>query len=103
MLLIALLGVFAFGQGIPNVVGQPLPVQLEFLAMSLMVFGFALGWRWEGLGGLLGIGGFGLFCGTEMIVNGQLPGGALPLFAIPAVLFLASYGLSSHRRKLAAL
>ena len=89
LLLVALVAVFLVGEGgPPNVLRQPGPVQLEFLAICLMLTGFLLGWRWEALGGGLAVGGFALFFGTELAVNGNPPSGAIPLFAVPGILFL---------------
>ena len=97
VLLVALLAVFVVGHGgLPNVFGQPFPVQLEFLAMFLMVRGFLLGWRWEAVGGILALAGFALFVGTEFATNGQFPGGAIPLFVIPGLLLLASSWVSKR-------
>ena len=42
--------------------------------------------------------GFGVFLATEMVVNGKPPGGAIPLFLIPGVLFLISFGLRKALR-----
>src|SRR5208282_5050282 len=84
--------VFMVGQGPPNPFKQPPSVQIEFLGMGLMVFGFLLGWRFEGLGGLLAVMGFVVFAAVELAVNNKPPGGAIPLFAVPGVLYLMSYG-----------
>ena len=93
LLLVALVVVFLVGEGPPNPFRQPLPVQAEFLAMVLMLAGFLVGWRWEAAGGLTAIIGFALFAATEVIVNGKPPHGAIPLFAIPGLLYLLASGL----------
>lgn len=99
LLLVALIVVFMVGEGgPPNILRQPLSVQLELLAMLLMVIGFLLGWRWEALGGGLAVGAFALFFGTEIAVNGKPPGGAIPLFVIPGVLLLISHVLAGRLR-----
>lgn len=82
-------------RGLPNVLRQPVPVQLEFLGMFLSLAGFLLGWRWEGWGGIVALTGFALFCATEMVVNHRFPGGAIPLFAVPAILFLVSAAIAA--------
>ncbi len=93
--LISMLAMFVIGhQGLPNIFQQPGPVQLEFLAMFLMVVGFLAGWRWEAVGGVVALGGFALFVLTEIATNGQFPGGAIPLFAIPGILLIASHWVS---------
>jgi len=97
LLLVALVAVFLVGEGgPPNILRQPGPVQLEFLAICLMLTGFLLGWPWEALGGGLAVGGFALFFGTELAVNGKPPAGAIPLFAVPGVLLLVSHGLAKR-------
>ena len=90
-------------EGIPNVFKASPPVQLEFLGMAAMVGGLILGWFRPLGGGLLSLSGFVLFCIVELSVNGKLPGGAIPLFAIPAFLFLVSAGLAkAHQKSLKA-
>ena len=91
LLLAGMVLIFVIGEGPPNPFKQPPSVQVEFLGMILMVVGFLAAWRWEGIGGLLAVIGFALFAATELIVNGRPPGGAIPLFAIPGVLYLLSY------------
>ena len=99
LLLVALIVVSMVGEGgPPNILRQPFAVQLELLAMLLMVIGLILGWRWEALGGGLAVGSFALLFGTEIAVNGRPPGGAIPLFAIPGVLLLISHVLARRLR-----
>jgi hypothetical protein len=90
---------FMAGEGPPNPFNQPPPVQIEFLGMGLMVSGFLLGWCWEGVGGLVALIGFLVFSATELAVNGVPPHGAIPLFAVPAVLFLLTYGTARRMRR----
>jgi hypothetical protein len=94
--LIGMVALFAVGEGIPDLTGQPAAVQAELFALGLMLVGFALGWRWEAVGGGLALGGFITFCGAELLANGRLPGGAIPLLCIPGLLFLISYLLNAH-------
>lgn len=89
---------FLIGEGFPNIAAQPLEVVLEFVAFGMMIAGFLLGWRWEGIGGGLALVGFVLFCSVELIVNAALPGGAIPLFAVPGILLLISHAISRDRR-----
>jgi hypothetical protein len=79
--------------GLPNVLDQPRPVQLEFAAMGLMLLGLVIGWVREGIGGLLVMLGLGAFNIVELVVNGRPALGAFPLFAVPGVLFLLSAAL----------
>jgi peptidoglycan/LPS O-acetylase OafA/YrhL len=99
LLLVGMVLIFLVGEGPPNPFRQPPSVQVEFLGMILMVAGFLAGWRWEALGGLLAVTGFAAFAATEVIVNHSPPGGAIPLFAVPGLLFLLSYGAGKVRRR----
>lgn len=92
LLLVGMVLLFLVGEGPPNPFQQPPAVQVEFLGMILMVSGFITGWRWEAAGGLMAVIGFALFAATEWIVHAKLPHGALPLFAVPGILYLLSYG-----------
>jgi|SRR5271157_4985524 len=95
LLLVGMVLIFMVGEGPPNPFKQPPPVQFEFLGMSLMLVGFLAGWRWVGAGGLVAVIGFLVFAATEVIVNGSPPSGAIPLFAVPGVLYLLNYGLAA--------
>ncbi len=94
LLLVGLVLLIIVGEGLPNPFRQPPAVQVEFLAMFLMLGGFLAGWRWELLGSALALGGVALFFLVEMVVNGRPPGGAIPLFVVPGALLLASYAMS---------
>ena len=100
---LALVAVFVIGHGgFPNILGQPLPVQVECVGMLLMLTGLVAAWRWEVTGGLAVVAGFSVFLVTELVVNGRPPGGALPLFVIPGILFLVSGAIArtTHRAAL---
>jgi hypothetical protein len=91
LLLFGLVVVIVIGQGgPPNIFSQPTPVQLEFIALGLMLLGFAVGWVREGLGGVLVLLGLAAFNAVELAVNSRPARGAFPLFAVPGVLFLVS-------------
>jgi hypothetical protein len=96
VLLVALVVVIALGEGMPNVLDLPGTVQIQFLAMAIMVCGFMVGWHWEAIGGFTALAGFAMFCGVELAVNGTLPGGALFLLCIPAILLLMSRWIAGH-------
>jgi hypothetical protein len=76
--------------GPPTIFSQPTSVQLEFVALGLMLLGLVVGWMREGLGGLLVLLGLAAFNAVELVVNGVPARGAFPLFAVPGVLFLVS-------------
>jgi hypothetical protein len=100
LLLFGLVAVIVIGQGgPPNVFRQPVPVQLEFAAMGLMLLGMVVGWAREGLGGLLVLLGLAAFNAVELAVNGQPARGAFPFFAVPGVLFVLSALLGRSARR----
>jgi hypothetical protein len=91
LLLLALVLVIVVGHGgLPNILEQPVAVQLEFAAMGVMLLGLVIGWVREFLGGLLVLAGLAAFNAVELVVNGRPALGAFPLFAVPGVLFLLS-------------
>jgi hypothetical protein len=98
LLLVTMVLIFVVGEGPPNPFRQPPAVQVEFVAVLLMIAGFLAGWRWEGLGGLLAVIAFVGFAATELVVNGKPPGGAIPMFVVPGLLFLMSYGVESRMK-----
>ena len=84
---------FAIGQGF-----NPFKLKPTELALAVPFWvcwlGFCLGWRWEGLGGLLVVAGVASFYLVHFAVTGfgQFPRGqAFPAFAGPGVLFLLSW------------
>jgi hypothetical protein len=85
-------------RGLPNVLEQPVPVQIEFAALGLMVLGLILGWIREAAGGAITLLGLGTFVATEVFTNHRMPGGAIPWFLIPAILFLAVSAMQMGRR-----
>lgn len=101
---LALVGFFLFmvagHGGLPNIIEQPAPVQVQFAGFFFCLAGCLLGWKRELWGGLLAAGGMAAFCATQLIVNGRFPGGVIPVFFVPALLFLASaaFATSSARR-----
>ena len=81
------------------------PSRLKPSEWTLMVpffvtwLGLCLGWRWEGLGGLLVVAGMGSFYFIHFAQTGfgRFPNGfAFPLLAAPGILFLLYWLL--HRR-----
>lgn len=86
--------------GLPNILQQPMRVQLEFCAMGLMMFGLVIGWVREGLGGLLVLFGLGALNVVELAVNSRPALGAFPLFALPGALFLLSAVVAWREEKL---
>lgn len=93
LLLVGMVLLFVIGEGgLPDALHEPVTTQVELLGMAFMLVGFLVGWRWEGVGGALAIAGFAAFLVAEMVANGRPPRGAIPLFAVPGILYLLSYG-----------
>ena len=59
--ILALIVTIAVGEGLPNPLNQPLVVNLLSVAMLAMVVGLAVAWKWEGVGGILILGGWAFF------------------------------------------
>lgn len=59
--ILALVVAIAVGEGVPNPLGQPIAVNLLFIALATMVVGLIVAWKWEVVGGLLILGGFAFF------------------------------------------
>jgi len=91
--LILLVLVIAIGEGVPNLLRQPLAVGLQFLAIFVALVGFGLGWKWDWAGGLIGILGMSLLYIVNIASLGRLPDGLFPVFWLPAILFLVSWGM----------
>ena len=71
------------------------PERLTFVAMFLSVAGFALLWWRELLGGLLVVAATAAFYGLNYYASGRFPTGAFPLFYIPGILAILSWGLAA--------
>jgi predicted Ser/Thr protein kinase len=60
-LLLFFYGAFVLGEGFPPLASKPGGVQLNFIALSLMLGGFVIGWKREGAAALLIAGGWTLW------------------------------------------
>ena len=61
ILLLLLIAAFVVGEGVPNPFVMPLREQLLSIALLTMVVGLVVAWKFEGVGGLLILGGFAFF------------------------------------------
>lgn len=86
----------AIGEGMPNPFGQPLPAQVMFLALALLLFGMLAAWRWEFAGSVTSLAGWCVFIIGLAISPRGLTVTAVVL-AVPGLLYLASARL---RRKI---
>ncbi|HOL26266.1 MAG: hypothetical protein WBL15_05805 [Phycisphaerae bacterium] len=66
-----LMGLIAIGEGPPNPWGQPWAVNAQLHLMLALWIGLIVGWKWEGVGAALVLGGFALFS----IIEGRFTGG----------------------------
>ena len=90
------------GGDVPNPVKMSAAEGLQFLAFATILLGLIAGWKWDGLGGAVAIGGLVLFFAINFLASGNFPSGWFIVFTpgIPALLFLTSYvmGKTDSRR-----
>ena len=93
--LVAVIVLVAVREGMPNPIAQPAIVQVGFVALTLILTGILVGWRWELTGGLLSLIGVGLF---YVPVRDSAKG--LTWFfwalAIPGALYVSGYALAHY-------
>jgi len=84
----------AIGEGVPNPFTQSFVIGLGFLALTLVLTGILLAWRWEFSGALMSIVGWVLFVVAENINwrNSLF----FILLGVPSLLYLGSYFLRRH-------
>jgi len=99
LLLFALVVLFAIGEGLPNPLTVSAVVNVQCLAFVILLAGLIAGWRWEGLGAGLVLGGLLLFHLVNFISAGRLAGGLFPVFFIPGVLFLVCFLIDRKKPK----
>lgn len=86
--LIVLFAVFAVGLGLPPLGNM----NASFLAIAVMLIGFALTWWRDLAGAIVSLVGISAFYALELASNGHAPGGWLfPLCFVPGVLGLLSW------------
>jgi hypothetical protein len=84
--IVALFTAFAIGEGLP-----PLhALNFSFAAIGVMLGGFVLMWWKDWLGGILSLAGLAWFQAIELLVNGQMSRGLIPLFAVPGIIAVAA-------------
>jgi hypothetical protein len=97
IVIVGLTLIIAIGEGVPNLFTQPFVIQLGFLALTLVLFGILLAWRWELPGGIMSLVGWVLFILAERI-NWQHSLFFI-LLGIPSLLFLGSSFLRRYYEK----
>jgi hypothetical protein len=88
IVMVGLTLIIAIGEGVPNLFTQPFVTQLGFLALTMVLFGILLAWRWELPGGTMSLVGWVLFILAER-VNWQHSLFFI-LLGVPSLLFLGS-------------
>ena len=78
----------SISNGLPNFFKQPLNVQIEFAGMSVLVCGLILGWKRQGLGGILILAGNIAFHITEAKLYINL---TFALFDLTGLLYIAGW------------
>jgi hypothetical protein len=87
----------AIGEGMPNPFTQPFVIAIGFFALTLVLLGILLAWRWELTGGTMSLVGWVLFVGAERLSRPQAV--FILLLGIPSLLFLGSSFLRWHHEK----
>jgi RNA polymerase sigma-70 factor (ECF subfamily) len=91
-LLLAFYGLFILGEGLPPIGSQPEGVQLNFLALGLMLLGFVVGWKHEGAAALLIGTGWALWQVSEGRLKWNLFQTPVPVAALYAFCWWATRG-----------
>jgi hypothetical protein len=92
LLLLAFYGFFILSEGLPPIASQPGGVQLNFIALGLMLAGFAVGWKREGAAALLIASGWTLWHIAEGRLEWNLFQTPLPVAALYAFCWWANRG-----------
>lgn len=71
-ILLFLLAMFLFGQGLPSLATISPVEALLIGSLVLMLGGLALAWKWEGVGAILVLSGFAGFWLVSLAMNGGL-------------------------------
>jgi len=98
VLLVAMTVLHVLAEGLPGPASLDPAEQLMFLAFGVVLVGLLVGLRWEGIGGGAVLGGLIAFSAIHPEQTHPLPGWAIPLFAVPGVLFLVTCFLGSQCR-----
>jgi drug/metabolite transporter superfamily protein YnfA len=78
------------GEPRPDLLQEPLSVQLIFMGWAIIFLGYLLGWRYPAMGGALVMLALAFMNLVEYLHNDRLLGLAFLLWAVPGILFLLS-------------
>ncbi len=97
VVMIGVVALFMFGEGTPNPLTLTLEENLLMLALLLTLVGLAVGWRWEGIGGLTVVGSVLLFEIINAVASGRWRFGPLePFFYLAGLLYLFAWWRATH-------
>jgi len=96
--LVLLTLIIAIGEGMPNLLAQPVGVQVGFLALALMLLGILAGWRWELSGGIISLFGWCLFF-VAVINSPRRLNWFVVALALPGILYVTSALLRRYHEK----
>ncbi|MCW5552914.1 MAG: protein kinase [Verrucomicrobiae bacterium] len=91
-LLLAFFGMFILAEGLPPIASQPEGVQLNFVALGLILAGFLAGWKREGTAALLIASGWTLWQISEGRIKWNLFQTPLPVAALYGFCWWATRG-----------
>ncbi len=91
-LLLVFYGIFVLAEGLPPIATQPEGVQLNFVALGLMLAGFAVGWKREGTAALLIASGWTLWQISENAIRWNLFQTPLPVALLYGFYWWATRG-----------
>jgi RNA polymerase sigma-70 factor (ECF subfamily) len=90
--LLAFYGFFVLAEGLPPITSQPEGVQLNFVALGMMLLGFVVGWKREGAAALLIASGWTLWHISEGRMQWNLFQTPLPVAALYGFCWWATHG-----------
>ena len=90
-------GFFIVAEGLPPIASQPEGVQLNFVALGLMLLGFVVGWKRDGAAALLIASGWTVWQISESRLEWNFFQTPLPVAALYAVCWWATHGRKTAR------
>ena len=91
-LLLGFYAIFILAEGLPPIAAQPEGVQLNFVALGLMLAGFAVGWKREGTAALLVASGWTLWHISEGRISWNFLQTPVPVAALYGFCWWATRG-----------
>jgi uncharacterized membrane protein len=101
LIMVAIFTVMDGIQHLPKLLTQSVAMQVEYVAIVSVLLANLLAWRWEGLGAVVAIACYTIFCTIEFMTSGKFPFGSI-IYLIPAMMFLAVWMLARRESELNA-